>query len=46
MSWMSDRHAGPIITNSSKTVEPRHARRSVAICLLPEKTCSHGTDEA
>ena len=46
ISWTSGRHVEPIITNSSKTAEPRHACCSVAIYLLPEKTHSHGTDEA
>ena len=46
ISYRSAHHVDPIITSSSKTDEPRHARRSVAICLLQEKSRSHGTDDA
>ena len=35
-----------MITSSSNTLGPKRARRSVAICLLPENIRSQGTEEA
>jgi hypothetical protein len=35
-----------MIISCSKTVEPRDAWWSIAICLLPETSRSQGTDEA
>src|SRR5271163_97604 len=34
------------MVSSSKAIGPKHARRSVAICLVPENNRSHGTDDA
>ena len=35
-----------MMVSSSKTTGPKFARRSVAICLVPENNRSHGTEEA
>ena len=35
-----------MICNSSNRSEPRDARRLSAVCLLSEKSCSQGTEEA
>src|SRR5271155_3837615 len=34
------------MVSSSKAIGPKHARRSVVICLVPENNRSHGTDDA
>lgn len=39
-------HAEFMMASSSKTTGPKFARRSVAICLVPENNRSHGTEEA
>ena len=39
-------HAEFIMVSSSKTTGPKFARRSVAICLVPENNRSQGTEEA
>src|SRR5271163_3520142 len=39
-------HTDFMMVSSSNTIGPKHARRSVAICLVPENMRSHGTDDA
>ena len=46
ISQRSGPHVNFVMTSSSKTIWPNQDCRSSAICLLPEKICSQGTEEA
>jgi hypothetical protein len=39
-------HAESMIVSFSKITEPKRARRSEAVCLVPENNRSQGTEEA